>query len=100
MISRHWHAVAKRDRAADYIRHLQNETFPAIAKIPGFVDASILRRDGARGVEFVIITHWDSLDAVRAFSGPDPDIAVVPAIAQAMLVDFDRRVRHFDVVTA
>lgn len=37
MISRHWHAIAKRERVADYIRHLQGETFPAIARISGFV---------------------------------------------------------------
>ena len=98
MIARHWHAIAKRERVADYIRHLQTETFPAIAKIAGFVSASIQRRDGGRGVELLIVTNWESMDAIRKFAGPDPEIAVVPAVVQAMMVDFDGRVRHYEVV--
>jgi heme-degrading monooxygenase HmoA len=98
MISRHWHAIAKRDRAADYVRHLQTETFPAIGKIPGFVSASIQRRDGARGVELIVITNWESMEAIRKFAGIDPEIAVVPSVVQAMMVDFEGRVRHYEVV--
>jgi heme-degrading monooxygenase HmoA len=100
MISRHWHAVAKRDRAADYVQHLHRETFPAIRKIAGFVDAWIERRDGARGVEILVVTRWESLDAIRRFSGPDVEIAVVPAAVQAMMVEFDGRVKHYEIVTS
>jgi heme-degrading monooxygenase HmoA len=98
MISRHWHCLAKRDQAADYVRHLQNETFPAIRAIPGFVDATIQRRELARGVEFVIVTRWESMDAIRQFAGVDPEVAVVPAKVQAMMLEFDSRVRHYEVV--
>jgi heme-degrading monooxygenase HmoA len=99
MISRHWHAIAKRDRAEDYLRYLQTETFPAIRKIAGFLDAWIERRDGARGVEFLVVTRWESIDAVRRFSGVDPDVAVVPASVQAMMVEFDGRVKNYEVVS-
>lgn len=100
MISRHWHAIARRERVADYIRHLQSETFPAIARIPGFVSSSIQRREGGRGVELLVVTNWESMDAIREFAGPDPDIAVVPATVQAMMVEFDGRVRHYEVVAS
>jgi heme-degrading monooxygenase HmoA len=100
MISRHWHAVAKRDRAADYVHHLQSETFPALRKIAGFVDAWIERREGARGIELLIVTRWQSLDAIREFSGADPEIAVVPPGVQAMMVEFDGRVTHYEVLEA
>jgi heme-degrading monooxygenase HmoA len=98
MISRHWRCLAKREQAADYVRHLQNETFPAIRTIPGFIDASIQRRELARGVEFVIVTRWESLDAIRKFAGVDPEVAVVPGKVQAMTLEFDSRVRHYEVV--
>ena len=98
MIDRHWRGVARSDQAAAYVEHLQTETFPAIRRLPGFVSASILRRTVSSGTEFLIITRWKSLDAIRAFAGNDVGLAVVPDKAQAMMVDFDRVVRHFEVV--
>ena len=98
MIARHWRGTAHADQAAAYVEHLRAETFPAIRRLPGFVSASILRRTVPEGIEFLIVTHWESLDAIRAFAGEDIDAAVVPAKAQAMMLTFDRFVRHFEVV--
>jgi heme-degrading monooxygenase HmoA len=98
MISRQWRGLAKPSCAEAYVEHLRTETFPALAKIAGFVGASILRRTVADGVEFVIVTRWDSLEAVRAFAGPDAEVAVVPANVHDMMIDYDRVVRHYEVV--
>jgi heme-degrading monooxygenase HmoA len=98
MIARHWRGVAKADRADAYVEHLRSETFPALRRLRGFVSASILRRPVAGGVEFLILTTWQSLDAIRAFAGDDIDTAVVPDVAQAMMIDYDRVARHFEVV--
>jgi hypothetical protein len=51
VISRQWRGLARSERALDYIRHLRGETFPALRKISGFIDASILTRTLAAGVE-------------------------------------------------
>ncbi len=98
MISRHWCGVAKVDSADAYIRHLETLTFPAISKLPGFVSASILRRSVANGVEFLIVTHWESIEAIRAFAGADVEMAVVPQVVQDMMVTYDRTVRHYEAV--
>ena len=98
MISRHWRGVAKSTEADHYIRHLQREIFPKLARISGFLSASILRRPVAAGVEFVIVTTWQSMEAVRQFSGDAGDAAVVPPVVQAMMVDYDRTVAHYEVV--
>jgi heme-degrading monooxygenase HmoA len=98
MISRHWGALVKRERASDYIAHLRSETFPKLHTIDGFVDARLQRRDVPDGVEFVVITRWRSMEAVRAFAGADAEAAVVPAHAQAMMTSYDARVRHYEVV--
>ena len=100
MISRHWTAICKRDRTDAYIHHLQSETFPILTTIAGFVRASILKRDVERGTEFQIITVWESLEAIKSFAGEDTEAAVVPFVAQAMLVEFDARATHYDVVLA
>jgi len=98
MIARHWRGLARADRADAYVRHLREETFPAIRRLPGFRSASILRRTVPEGVEFLIATTWESFEAIGAFAGADVETAVVPAKAQSMMIDFDRVVRHFEIV--
>ncbi len=98
MIARHWRGVARADRAREYEAHLLTETFPSLTRIAGFVDASISTRRVGDGVEFLVVTRWQSLDAIRAFAGADVEAAVVPAIVQAMMIDYDRRATHYDVV--
>ena len=98
MISRQWRGLAHPNRAQDYIKHLRTETFPELRKIPGFLDASILSRPLGPGIEFLIVTRWDSIDSLAKFSGSDPEAAVVPAKAAAMMLEYDRRAKHFEVV--
>jgi len=38
------------------------------------------------------------LEAIQVFSGADIEAAVVPPVAQAMMVEFDRRAAHYEVV--
>lgn len=98
MISRQWRCLAHTELAEDYVRHLRTETLPMLRQIPGFVDASILSRRLSAGVEFLVVTRWDSLSAIAHFSSPDPEAAVVPPKAAAMMIDYDERARHFEVV--
>jgi heme-degrading monooxygenase HmoA len=98
VISRQWSGLAHANQAQSYVKHLRTETFPALRKIPGFVDASILSRTLADGVEFLVVTRWESLDAIAKFAGADPEDAVVPAEVAALMIDYDRRVRHFEVI--
>jgi heme-degrading monooxygenase HmoA len=98
MISRHWRGLANADAAAAYESHLRTETLPALRKINGFVDAAILRRVLPNGVEFLVVTQWESMAAIERFAGVDVDAAVVPENVRAMMVEYDQRVRHYEVV--
>ena len=98
MISRIWRGVAKGERADDYVKHLQRETFPMLTAMPGFIGASILRRSVDRGVEFLIITDWESLQSIQQFAGAGINRAVVPQKVVEMMIEFDHSVRHYDVI--
>jgi heme-degrading monooxygenase HmoA len=97
MISRHWKGLAKPGRADAYIAHLKTDTFAKLLQIPGFVSATILRRELDAGTEFQIVTVWESFEAIRAFSGPTPERAVVPPAAQSLLDAYDSTVAHYEV---
>ena len=98
MIARQWRGLAHPHRAQDYIEHLRYEIFRELRKIRGFVDASILSRPFGAGVEFLVVTRWDSIDALASFSGLDPEEAVVPAKAAELMIEYDRRARHYEVI--
>ena len=98
MIARHWTGVARRDAADSYVAHLENETFPRLASLPGFLRATILRREVDAGVEFRIVSVWESEQSIRAFAGADVEAAVVPDVVQLMMVHYDRRATHYEIL--
>jgi heme-degrading monooxygenase HmoA len=99
MISRHWRGLARADQAEAYVEHLRTETLPALNAVPGFVSASVLRRSLPQGVEFLVLTHWTSLDSIHGFAGKNIEAAVVPDKVHDMMVEYDRIVRHYEVVS-
>ena len=98
MISRHWRGLAHPARADEYVHHLHSDTLPKLSKIPDFISASILRRNMTQGVEFLVVTNWESIGAIEQFSGRDPELAVVPTEVHGMMLDYDRRTRHYEVL--
>ncbi len=98
MISRHWRGIAKLEQADDYIEHLRSETLPRLSRISGFAGVSVLRRRVRRGVEFLVVTNWVSIDAIERFSGRQTENAVVPQAVHEMMVDYDRTVRHYEML--
>lgn len=99
MISRHWRGLAKAECAEDYVAHLRGDTLPQLSGIPGFVDARILKRAVEEGVEFLIVTQWDSLQAIQRFAGEHAERAVVPEVVQDMMIEYDQTVRHYEVLS-
>jgi heme-degrading monooxygenase HmoA len=98
MIVRIWRGQATSENADAYFRHVTTAVFPTLTAIPGHRGAYLLRREAEGQVEFLAVTLWESLEAVRAFAGDDPEVAVVEPEARAVLAEFDEFARHFDVV--
>jgi heme-degrading monooxygenase HmoA len=97
MISRHWTGLCKKEKADHYIQHLREDTFQKLGQLEGFIRASILKREIADGVEFLIVTEWESLTAIKQFAGNNYDTAVVPESVQKMMVKYDNMVRHYEI---
>jgi uncharacterized protein len=99
-VVRMWKARCAAGDADRYVRHATTRVFPALRAIDGHRGAYLLRRaiDGA--VEFVVLTLWQSMNAVRRFAGDEPERAVVEPEAKAILTAFDESVTHFEIVEA
>ena len=72
MIVRTWRGRAKAENADAYQRFVTTKVFAALPSIQGHRGATLLRRRVGDEVEFVAMTTWDSLEAIKAFAGADP----------------------------
>lgn len=100
MVARIWHGWTTPANADAYERLLREEVLPGIAAkgVAGYRGIRLLRRVvSGDEVEFLTIMLFDSLDAVRAFSGPDWEAAYVPEEARRVLKRFDPRAQHYEL---
>jgi heme-degrading monooxygenase HmoA len=97
MIGRLWHGWTTPANAEAYEALLRSEVLPGIHRIAGYKGAYLLRNTGTDEVEFVTLTLWESLGAVRAFAGEDYEKAVVLPEARRLLARFDERSMHYEV---
>lgn len=97
MIARMWHGWTKLPDADSYENLLRNEMFPSMRRIVGFEGAYLLRRNSADEVEFVTVTMFTSLDAVRRFAGEDYETAVLHPQAARLLSRYDPKSVHYEI---
>ena len=100
MIARFWSARTMQAQSQDYLKHFSDSVLPALRRFEGYVSHTVLLRPSGSAVEIIVLTIWRSLSSIDAFAGPDREAAVVAPEAAALLTDFDRRVRHFEVASA
>jgi len=98
MIIREWRARARLSLAHAYPKYFESGVLPELARIPGFLGASLSQRRTGETMEFLVLTRWESIEAIRAFAGADLEKAVVEPAAQAALASFDNHVRHYEVL--
>lgn len=75
MIARTWHGRVPVDRADAYHAYLLRSGVADYTATPGNRGVHILRRREGDVTHFLLVTLWDSLDAIRAFAGDDHERA-------------------------
>ena len=98
MIIREWRGRARLDRSQAYPEHFRRVVLPELLGIQGFLGASLCRREKDDGIEYLVLTRWQSIEAIRSFAGAELDKAVVEPGAVAALTDFDDRVQHYEII--
>jgi hypothetical protein len=97
MISRQWRGIAKSSEVENYKDLLKKDTFPKLKEIKGFIGSSILSRVVSNGMEFLIVTEWESIESIKEFAGNNFEVAVVPEIVQSMMLEFDHICSHYEI---
>ena len=98
MIARVWRGATRAADAEAYLDYLDRTGHAEYRRVAGHRRTITLRRIVGERAEFVMITFWDSLEAIRAFAGADVERAVFYPEDDRYLVEREDRVAHFDVV--
>lgn len=101
MIMRMWRGSTVKADADRYLDYLRQTGLHAYRETEGNLGALALRRSTDEGhTEFVTLSLWRGMEAVRAFASADPEVAVFYPEDERFLVDADPFVRHYEVADA
>ena len=98
MIARMWRGTTRADDAEAYASYLDRTGHAEYRRVDGHRGTLTLRRVENGRAEFVVLSLWDSMDAIRRFAGADVARAVFYPEDDQYIVEREDRVSHFDVI--
>jgi len=98
MIARIWRGITPVEKADAYLEHLRETGLRAYASVSGCRRVEVLKRVQGEHCEIMLISLWDSMDAVREFAGKNPDRSVYYPEDDQYLLEMEPLVRHYEVV--
>ncbi len=76
MIARIWQGRTRPGMGRAYYDYLEQTGLKEYRATKGFREVLVLRREVGDETEYVLVTLWDSMEAIRGFAGPEPERAV------------------------
>jgi heme-degrading monooxygenase HmoA len=98
VIARTWRGWTRAEDADAYVEYMERTGLAAYRATPGNRAAYILRRTQGDRTEFVALSLWESIDAVRAFAGDPVEQAVLYPEDDRYLVDHETTVDHYELI--
>src|SRR3954463_6858136 len=98
MIARSWSGSVRTADADEYAAYIRETGFAEYGRTAGNRGAWLLRRDENGITEFITLSLWDGIDAIRAFAGEDIDAAVLYPEDERYLIGGESLTVHYDVV--
>ena len=98
MIARIWHGRTVASKADAYEKYLNDAGVSKIQKVPGNLGVEVLRRNQGGMTDFIVISYWTSLDAVKNYAGSDYAKVRPLDRDREFLVDPEPEVAHYEVV--
>lgn len=98
MVARLWHGRTLTTKADEYEKYLNASGVPRLLKTPGNHGVEVLRKADGPRTDFVVISYWESIDAVVRFAGADYQKAVMLDRDRDYLIEVEPNVVHYDVV--
>jgi len=101
MIARIWQAKTRPGLGEAYQSYLEKTGLKDYRATPGLKQLLVLRRELGDQTEYLLITIWEDLEAIKRFAGPTPELAVYYPDDDEFLAPGELRpeVVHFNLVS-
>ena len=102
MIARVWQGRTRAGAGKSYYAYLEQTGLKEYRATEGFNDVLVLTREIEEETEYLLITLWDNMEAVKRFAGPEPERAVYYPEDDRYFPASERLpyVRHYEVLGA
>lgn len=97
LVARIWHGKTKPEKADEYERYLREAGISKIKAIDGNKGVQLLRKTKGDTTEFMVISYWESTDAIKKFAGEDYGKAYQLPRDTEFLVEPESLVQHYEV---
>jgi len=74
-IMRLWHGKVDIKKADEYEKFLIERAVPDYTSVDGLLKLYFQRKNEDSIAPFLLITIWDSIEAIKKFAGPQPELA-------------------------
>lgn len=98
MIARVWDGATEARQGDEYTEYLRRTGVRDLEGTEGNHGVYVLRREDGGRTGFRMISLWESMDAIRQFSGPDPQRARYYPDDGSFLLHMSPGVEHYEVV--
>jgi heme-degrading monooxygenase HmoA len=100
MIARVWHGIVPVDKGEDYGRYLAESDLGVkhYQRVSGNRGAYLLKRAEGERVHFLLISLWDSREAIQGYAGPDIERAQYFPFDRECLLEPEDDVKHYEVL--
>ncbi len=98
MIARFWRGVTHKAKADQYFDYLMRTGIKDYQSTQGNRGVYVLRRFSGDRAEFLLMTLWESFDAIKKFAGPDVERAVYYPEDKDFLLELEPTVMHYEVL--
>jgi heme-degrading monooxygenase HmoA len=97
-VARTWRGATRVEDADAYLVYLEGTGFKSYRETPGNLGVIALRRRRGSKAEFLLLSVWESEEAIRQFAGDPIDRAVFYPEDDRFLIERDTHVDHYEVV--
>ncbi len=98
MIARIWKGAVRATDADTYAEYMWETGVKEYLETPGNLGVHMLRRTDGDRTAFLMLSFWESLDAVRGFAGEDVETAVFYPEDDRFLIERDTTSSHWEVL--
>jgi heme-degrading monooxygenase HmoA len=97
MVARVWHGRTAADKAEEYRQYLYEAGVKKIATLPGNRGVQMMVSKTADQGEFMVISYWDSVEAIKGYAGADYTKVHDLPRDKDFLIEREALVRHFSL---